>query len=123
MNALASGFVAGLVFGIVGVLLMIPMEVEDKATAMAGAFFSRLAIGFLIPLALGHPATMFRCRNERRFAGCPPADSRASSISRRSLRAVLQLRIVSCRYSDVPTILVNLLCVAFSGLTSLMTAP
>jgi hypothetical protein len=50
MNALAFGVVAGLAFGILDVLLMIPLEMEDKTTALMGAFFSRFAIGFLIPL-------------------------------------------------------------------------
>jgi hypothetical protein len=50
MNALAFGAAAGLVFGVVDVLLMIPLKLDDKATAMAGAFAGRFAIGLLIPL-------------------------------------------------------------------------
>jgi hypothetical protein len=50
VNSLAFGLVAGLVFGIVDVLLMIPLKMEDKRTAMAGAFVGRFAIGFLIPV-------------------------------------------------------------------------
>jgi hypothetical protein len=50
MNALVLGVLAGLVFGVVDVLLMIPLKMEDKGTAMAGAFVGRFAIGFLIPV-------------------------------------------------------------------------
>jgi hypothetical protein len=50
MAPLAFGTVAGLAFGVVDVLLMIPLNLPDKRTAMIGAFLSRFAIGFLIPL-------------------------------------------------------------------------
>lgn len=50
MNPLLFGVVAGLLFGAVDVALMIPMDFPDKKTAMLGAFASRFAIGFLIPL-------------------------------------------------------------------------
>lgn len=50
MPALMFAVVAGLVFGAVDVLLMIPLALPDKKTAMIGAFLSRFAIGFLIPL-------------------------------------------------------------------------
>ena len=50
MNPLAFGVIAGLGFGMLDVALMIPMEFPDKKTAMLGAFLSRFAIGFLIPL-------------------------------------------------------------------------
>jgi hypothetical protein len=42
--------VAGLAFGLIDLLLMIPLDLPDKKTAMIGAFLSRFAIGFLIPL-------------------------------------------------------------------------
>jgi hypothetical protein len=44
------GIVAGLAFGILDVILMIPLKMNDKRTAMAGAFAGRFAIGFLVPL-------------------------------------------------------------------------
>ena len=44
------GLMAGLVFGALDVALMLPMDFPDKKTALAGAFLSRFAIGFLIPL-------------------------------------------------------------------------
>ena len=50
MNALAFGVAAGIAFGVIDVLLMIPLDHPDKRTAMIGAFLSRFAIGFLIPL-------------------------------------------------------------------------
>src|SRR5512132_3974607 len=48
MNNIAFGIIAGLVFGAIDVALMIPMSFTDKKTAMAAAFASRFAIGFLI---------------------------------------------------------------------------
>ena len=50
MNPVLFGLIAGLLFGAIDVALMIPMEFPDKKTAMLGAFASRFAIGFLIPL-------------------------------------------------------------------------
>src|SRR3954471_22529534 len=50
MNPLTFGVIAGLVFGAIDVALMLPMEFPDKKTALLGAFLSRFAIGFLIPL-------------------------------------------------------------------------
>lgn len=50
MNPLLFGVLAGVGFGVLDVLLMIPLELPDKRTAMIGAFLSRFAIGFLIPL-------------------------------------------------------------------------
>ena len=48
MNNLVFGVVAGLVFGAVDAALMIPLSFPDKKTAIAAAFASRFAIGFLI---------------------------------------------------------------------------
>ena len=39
---------AGIAFGGLDVLLMLPMSFPDKRTALLGAFFSRFAIGFVI---------------------------------------------------------------------------
>ena len=50
MNPLAFGVTAGIAFGVIDVLLMIPLDHPDKRTAMIGAFLSSFAIGFLIPL-------------------------------------------------------------------------
>ena len=48
MDKLLSGTIAGLVFGVIDVLLMVPLSMNDKPTAMLGSFFNRFAIGFLI---------------------------------------------------------------------------
>ena len=50
MNPLTFGLMAGLFFGAVDIALMLPMDFPDKKTALLGAFLSRFAIGFLIPL-------------------------------------------------------------------------
>lgn len=50
MNPVTLGLLGGAAFGIVDVLLMLPMQFPDKRTALLGAFLSRFAIGFLIPL-------------------------------------------------------------------------
>ncbi len=39
----------GFLFGLVDASLMFPLEFENKALAMTGAFLQRFAIGFLIP--------------------------------------------------------------------------
>jgi hypothetical protein len=50
MNPFIFGTAAGLAFGALDVLLMIPLDLPDKKRAMIGAFLNRFAIGFLIPL-------------------------------------------------------------------------
>ncbi|QKR99285.1 hypothetical protein F9288_06220 [Sphingomonas sp. CL5.1] len=50
MNPVIFGTVAGVVFGTIDMGLMVPMDFPDKKTALLGAFCSRFAIGFLIPL-------------------------------------------------------------------------
>ncbi len=49
MTKIKQGIIAGLAFGFLDVLIMIPIEMADKKIAMAGAFCNRFAIGFLIP--------------------------------------------------------------------------
>jgi hypothetical protein len=48
MNRTKFGVLAGLGFGVLDVLLMLPLEFPDKRRALLGAFLSRFAIGFLI---------------------------------------------------------------------------
>ncbi len=51
MNRLLLGFLVGIAFGFIDVLLMIPLSFPskaDKRIAMTGAFFDRFAIGVLI---------------------------------------------------------------------------
>jgi hypothetical protein len=47
MSKLGLGAIAGLVFAALDVLIMIPMDLEDKRSAMMGAFVNRFAIGFV----------------------------------------------------------------------------
>jgi hypothetical protein len=47
MSRVTFGLIAGMLFGAVSVGLMIPMSFPDKRTALAAAFSSRFAIGFL----------------------------------------------------------------------------
>jgi hypothetical protein len=61
MNKVILGLILGLVFGVLDVLVMIPLPEKDKrkkAEAMISAFIERFMIGFIIPnLDLGiHPA-------------------------------------------------------------------
>ena len=48
MNKLIAGSIAGLSFGIIDVLLMIPLPIQEKTLAMGGSFINRFAIGFFI---------------------------------------------------------------------------
>jgi len=49
MSRLRFGIVAGVVFGTLDILPMLGMTFPDKTIALAGAFASRFAIGFVIP--------------------------------------------------------------------------
>lgn len=48
MSKIVSGIIAGLIFGIIDVLLMIPISMNDKPIAMLASFVNRFAIGFFI---------------------------------------------------------------------------
>ena len=48
MSKLIQGLIAGLAFGGLDVLLMLPMSFPDKKSALLGAFCSRFAIGLVI---------------------------------------------------------------------------
>ena len=48
MSRVLLGMVCGVVFGVVSVAAMIPLKLEDKNRAMAGAFLHRFALGFVI---------------------------------------------------------------------------
>lgn len=61
MNKIILGTICGLVFGIIDVVIMIPLKYENnrkRNEAMSAAFIERFMIGFLIPnVDLGiHPA-------------------------------------------------------------------
>jgi hypothetical protein len=51
MSSLSVGVLGGLIFGIVAVLSMLPLEFADKPAALAAAFLNRFAIGFAIGAA------------------------------------------------------------------------
>jgi hypothetical protein len=46
MNRIALGVTLGVAFGVVDVLLMLPLAFADKRAALLGAFCSRFALGF-----------------------------------------------------------------------------
>ncbi|HWQ83326.1 MAG TPA: hypothetical protein VN363_02100 [Anaerolineales bacterium] len=48
MSKITLGIICGIVFGAVSVATMIPLKLEDKKTALGGAFVNRFAIGFVI---------------------------------------------------------------------------
>ena len=61
MNKIILGTICGLAFGIIDVLIMIPLKYKNnrkRTEAMSAAFIERFMIGFLIPnVELGlHPA-------------------------------------------------------------------
>ncbi|MGB2868696.1 MAG: hypothetical protein WBD36_09605 [Bacteroidota bacterium] len=49
MSRIKTGLVAGSIFGVLDIIPMMFMNLPDRNLAMAGAFLSRFAIGFLIP--------------------------------------------------------------------------
>jgi hypothetical protein len=49
MSPIGFGLLAGVGFGLVAVASMLPMQFQDKPVALAAAFCSRFAVGFLIP--------------------------------------------------------------------------
>ena len=49
MSRLTVGLLAGLAFGIIDIIPMMFMDLPNRNIAMAGAFTSRFASGFLIP--------------------------------------------------------------------------
>lgn len=50
MDPIVFGLIAGLCFGTLAVLLMLPLSFPDRRRALAAAFASRFAIGLLVPL-------------------------------------------------------------------------
>jgi hypothetical protein len=58
-DSLLFAVACGLAFGTIAVLLMLPLSFPNKRAALAGAFASRFAIGFLVPLvAMPIPGVM-----------------------------------------------------------------
>lgn len=62
MNTILLGTICGLIFGIIDILVMIPLKYEDhrkRMEAIVAAFIERFMIGFLIPnINLGVPSTI-----------------------------------------------------------------
>ncbi len=48
MSRIVLGIICGLAFGAIAVATMIPLKIEEKKRAMAGAFIHRFGIGFVI---------------------------------------------------------------------------
>lgn len=48
MNKLNQGILGGLIFGLLDVLIMVPLPLPEKGIAMLGSFFNRFAIGFFV---------------------------------------------------------------------------
>jgi len=48
MPNVIQGLIAGIVFGLVAVGMMLPMSFLDKTTALIAAFVARFALGFVI---------------------------------------------------------------------------
>jgi hypothetical protein len=51
MPRLVLGVVCGLVFGVIDILIMLPMSFPDKRAAITAAFIARFGIGFAIGAA------------------------------------------------------------------------
>ena len=49
MSRLKVGLIAGAAFGVIDIIPMLFMDLPNRNVAIAGAFLSRFAIGFLIP--------------------------------------------------------------------------
>jgi hypothetical protein len=55
MSRLTLGLMAGLVYGALSALSMVPLTFSDKTAALTGAFLNRLAIGIVIGAVIGSP--------------------------------------------------------------------
>ena len=51
MNSVTKGLLAGVLFGTVAVLTMLPLKFPNKGIALSAAFASRFAIGLVIAVA------------------------------------------------------------------------
>ncbi|MBM7692231.1 ascorbate-specific PTS system EIIC-type component UlaA [Peribacillus deserti] len=52
MNSIFLGIISGLIFGLLSVIIMLPMKFEDKLIAIIGSFINRFTIGFLISVTV-----------------------------------------------------------------------
>ena len=51
MSKLSLGSICGIIFGVLVVLMMRPMEFPDKTAALLGAFLNRFSVGVVIGAA------------------------------------------------------------------------
>jgi len=51
MPRILLGSICGVVFGVIVVVMMLPMEFSDKQAALFGAFLNRFGVGFVIGAA------------------------------------------------------------------------
>jgi fructose-specific phosphotransferase system IIC component len=52
MEPWVKGVIAGVIFAIVTVAIMLPMKFDDKRAALIASFVSRFSIGFLIAIVV-----------------------------------------------------------------------
>ncbi|MES9684926.1 hypothetical protein CN514_12100 [Bacillus sp. AFS001701] len=52
MNSIYLGIISGFIFGLISVLIMLPMKFEDKRIAIISSFINRFTIGFLISVTV-----------------------------------------------------------------------
>jgi hypothetical protein len=55
MPRLLLGLIAGVVYGTLSALSMLPLSFPDKSAALTGAFLNRLAIGIVLGAVIGAP--------------------------------------------------------------------
>ena len=55
MPRLALGLLAGLLYGALSAVSMLPLQFPDKRAALLGAFLNRLAIGIVVGAVIGAP--------------------------------------------------------------------
>jgi hypothetical protein len=52
MSTIFLGIISGLIFGLLSVQIMLPMQFEDKRIAIIGSFINRFTIGFFISVTV-----------------------------------------------------------------------
>ena len=55
MPRLALGLLAGVLYGVLSAVSMVPLQFPDKRAALLGAFLNRLAIGVVVGAVVGAP--------------------------------------------------------------------
>jgi hypothetical protein len=52
MSTIFLGIISGLIFGLLSLQIMLPMQFEDKRIAIIGSFINRFTIGFFISVTV-----------------------------------------------------------------------